>query len=208
MDVSVSAAASAAEGRSAERGLPDPACAGRGERMGDVTPAETANPTVKGPAPRQAAFELISASALMNSISFGIMLPIVPKSDPGTGGRRHVLGLGMERALRDQLGGDAALLWPAVGHAVDRVGRRPVLLISFFGLGLDFLLMAYAPNLWWLLVGRLLQWGDGQHDVDRQRLPRRRHPTRKTRKDLWPDGICVLHRLHRRTDARRSAWRA
>ena len=45
---------------------------------------------------------------------------------------------------------------PLLGMLSDRIGRRPVLLISFFGLGLDFLLMAYAPNLWWLLAGRLL----------------------------------------------------
>jgi DHA1 family tetracycline resistance protein-like MFS transporter len=38
----------------------------------------------------------------------------------------------------------------------DRVGRRPVLLLSLFGLGVDFLFMAFAPTLWWLLLGRVL----------------------------------------------------
>jgi DHA1 family tetracycline resistance protein-like MFS transporter len=38
----------------------------------------------------------------------------------------------------------------------DRYGRRPVLLISILGLGIDFLFMAYAPTLWWLFLGRVL----------------------------------------------------
>jgi DHA1 family tetracycline resistance protein-like MFS transporter len=38
----------------------------------------------------------------------------------------------------------------------DRFGRRPVLLISIFGLGIDYLVMALAPNLIWLYVGRVI----------------------------------------------------
>src|SRR5262249_44361442 len=38
----------------------------------------------------------------------------------------------------------------------DRFGRRPMILISNFGLGLDYVLMALAPNLWWLFAGRLI----------------------------------------------------
>ena len=124
--------------------------------MGDLTSAGGVSQSARGSAPRQAAFGFIFASALMNSISFGIMLPIVPN------------------LIRELAGGDTssasewnvlfATSWgvmqlfcgPLLGMLSDRIGRRPVLLISFFGLGLDFLLMAYAPNLWWLLAGRLL----------------------------------------------------
>ena len=42
------------------------------------------------------------------------------------------------------------------GPLADRYGRRPILLISNFGLAVDFLFMALAPNLWWLFVGRVL----------------------------------------------------
>jgi DHA1 family tetracycline resistance protein-like MFS transporter len=105
---------------------------------------------------RQAAFGFIFASALMNSISFGIMIPILPN------------------LIRQFTGGDtaAASEWnlffgatwgvmqfffgPILGMLSDRVGRRPVLLISFFGLAIDFLFMAFAPTLWWLYVGRVL----------------------------------------------------
>jgi DHA1 family tetracycline resistance protein-like MFS transporter len=105
---------------------------------------------------RQAAFGFIFASALMNSVSFGIMIPILPN------------------LIRQFTGGDtaAASEWnlffgatwglmqfvfgPILGVLSDRVGRRPVLLISFFGLAVDFMFMAFAPTLWWLYVGRIL----------------------------------------------------
>jgi DHA1 family tetracycline resistance protein-like MFS transporter len=105
---------------------------------------------------REAAFGFIFASALMNSVSFGIMIPILPN------------------LIRQFTGGDtaAASEWnlffgatwgvmqfffgPILGMLSDRVGRRPVLLISFFGLAIDFLFMAFAPTLWWLYVGRVL----------------------------------------------------
>jgi len=116
--------------------------------------AETAATAPK--ARRQAAFGFIFASALLNSISFGIMIPILPN------------------LIRQFTGGDtaAASEWnlffgatwgvmqfffgPILGMLSDRVGRRPVLLISFFGLAIDFLFMAFAPTLWWLYVGRVL----------------------------------------------------
>src|SRR5262249_24446048 len=43
---------------------------------------------------------------------------------------------------------------PVQGALSDHFGRRPVLLISMTGLGLDYILMALAPNLWWLFVAR------------------------------------------------------
>jgi DHA1 family tetracycline resistance protein-like MFS transporter len=48
------------------------------------------------------------------------------------------------------------LFSPLHGALSDRFGRRPVILISNFGLGLDYVLMALAPNLWWLFVGRVI----------------------------------------------------
>jgi DHA1 family tetracycline resistance protein-like MFS transporter len=45
---------------------------------------------------------------------------------------------------------------PVVGSLSDRFGRRPVILLSNVGLGLDYLLMAAAPSLWWLFLGRAL----------------------------------------------------
>jgi len=45
---------------------------------------------------------------------------------------------------------------PIMGSLSDRFGRRPVILLSNFGLGVDYILMALAPNLAWLFVGRLI----------------------------------------------------
>lgn len=105
---------------------------------------------------RQAGFGFIFGSALINAISFGIMIPILPN------------------LIREMAGGDtaAASEWnvlfattwglmqlvfgPMLGMLSDRFGRRPVLLLSLFGLGVDFLFMAFAPTLWWLFVGRVL----------------------------------------------------
>ncbi|MGB7323628.1 MAG: TCR/Tet family MFS transporter [Rubripirellula sp.] len=48
------------------------------------------------------------------------------------------------------------LFAPIVGALSDRFGRRPVLLVSMFGLGIDFLIQGFAPNIVWLFVGRVL----------------------------------------------------
>jgi DHA1 family tetracycline resistance protein-like MFS transporter len=114
------------------------------------------SPELAAPKGRQAGFAFIFALALMNSISFGIMIPILPN------------------LIREMTGGDtaAAADWnvlfattwgvmqfvcgPILGMFSDRFGRRPVLLLSLLGLGIDFLFMAFAPTLWWLLVGRIL----------------------------------------------------
>ncbi len=48
------------------------------------------------------------------------------------------------------------LFAPIVGGLSDRYGRRPVLLITLFLLGVDYAIMAWAPDLWWLFIGRLL----------------------------------------------------
>lgn len=45
---------------------------------------------------------------------------------------------------------------PVIGGLSDRFGRRPVLLLTLTMLGVDYLIMACAPGLWWLFVGRLL----------------------------------------------------
>jgi DHA1 family tetracycline resistance protein-like MFS transporter len=112
--------------------------------------AETVRP------PRQAAFGFIFASALMTSVSFGLMIPILPNLI------RQLTG-GDTAAASDWtaiFGGTWGLMQffagPVLGVLSDRVGRRPVLLISNFGLAVDFLFMALAPTLWWLYVGRIL----------------------------------------------------
>lgn len=112
--------------------------------------------TAAAPTGRRAAFGFIFALAVMNAVSFGIMIPILPN------------------LIKQFTGGDtaAASVWnvvfmvtwglmqfvigPILGMYSDRYGRRPVLLFSLLGLAVDFLFMALAPSLIWLLIGRIL----------------------------------------------------
>lgn len=48
------------------------------------------------------------------------------------------------------------LFAPVIGNLSDRFGRRPVLLLSLFAFGLDYLIMGFAPTLFWLFIGRAL----------------------------------------------------
>jgi DHA1 family tetracycline resistance protein-like MFS transporter len=105
---------------------------------------------------RKAALGFIFAVALMDVLSLGIMIPVLPN------------------LVKEFAGGDtaSASLWvglfstvwalmqfvcsPILGLISDRFGRRPVILISIFGLGVDYLFMAMAPTLAWLFVGRVI----------------------------------------------------
>ena len=106
--------------------------------------------------PRAAAFGFIFASAAMNAISFGLMIPVLPNLV-----KYFVAGDTARAAVWTMIFGVTwgcmQFLWgPVLGSLSDRFGRRPVLLISIFGLGIDFLFMAFAPSIWWLLAGRVL----------------------------------------------------
>ena len=107
-------------------------------------------------APRQPAIPFILITALIDSISIGIIIPVFPK-----------LIMSMEHCNESQAAvvGGWLMFWfaimqfvmsPILGSLSDKYGRRPVLLLSLFGFGIDFLLLAFAPNLWWLFVGRIL----------------------------------------------------
>jgi DHA1 family tetracycline resistance protein-like MFS transporter len=109
-----------------------------------------------GPPRRSAAFGFIFATALMNAISFGIMIPVLPNLIKQFTGGDYA-----QASLTNVL---FATVWglmqffcgPILGLLSDRIGRRPVLLISLGGLAIDFLFMALAPTLSWLFLGRVI----------------------------------------------------
>lgn len=105
---------------------------------------------------RNAALGFIFITILVDVIGLGIIIPVVPKLI------EKLTGEGISEASR--YGGWLVfcfaimqfLFSPILGGLSDRFGRRPVLLLSLLGLGLDYILHAYAPSITWLFVGRLI----------------------------------------------------
>lgn len=112
--------------------------------------------TAAAPGGRRAAFGFIFASAVMNAVSFGIMIPILPNLIKQFTGGDTAQAAQWNVVFAVTWGVMQFVIGPILGMLSDRYGRRPVLLLSLFGLGVDFLLMALAPSLAWLLVGRVL----------------------------------------------------
>ena len=93
---------------------------------------------------------------MMNTVSMGVIVPVFPtlvKSLTGQGdaGAAQIMGVfGAAWAMMN------LIFAPVFGNLSDRFGRRPVLLVSMFGLAFDYLVMALAPNIAWLFVGRVI----------------------------------------------------
>lgn len=98
----------------------------------------------------------ILITVFLDMVGFGIIIPVLPALIGEVGhvslGEAAVLGGWMAAgySLAQFLSG------PLLGNLSDRFGRRPLLLLAIFGLGVDFLLHALAPTMGWLFVGRLL----------------------------------------------------
>jgi DHA1 family tetracycline resistance protein-like MFS transporter len=123
--------------------------------MTDRTAAAPATDAVaaKGRAP---AFAFIYVTAVMNAISFGLMIPVLPILIKSFVGGDTASAASWQALFGVTWGAMQFIAGPVLGMVSDRYGRRPVILISLFGLAVDFLVMAFAPTLWWLLVGRVL----------------------------------------------------
>lgn len=124
------------------------------DQRGDSgTAPTTASPA---PAPRRAAFAFIFVTLTIEMLAVGMFIPVLPRlvteflgGDPVNAAAVYGL-FGTVWALMQ------FIFSPVLGALSDRFGRRPVILISSFGLGLDYVLMALAPNLAWLFVGRII----------------------------------------------------
>jgi len=109
---------------------------------------------------RQAAFGFIYAASVMNALSFGLMIPVLPglirSFFGGTTVATTAAAADWQFVFTLTWGLMQFFSGPVLGMISDRFGRRPVLLISILGLSLDFLVMAFAPTLAWLLLGRVV----------------------------------------------------
>lgn len=105
---------------------------------------------------RTPALGFILVTLTLDILGVGLIVPILPgliKSFSGgdTAEASHAAGwLGALYALMQ------FLFAPLLGCLSDKVGRRPVLLLSQFGLALDYVLLALAPNLKWFVIGRIV----------------------------------------------------
>lgn len=105
---------------------------------------------------RPAALGFIYAAIMMNTVSMGVIVPVFPVlvknlTGQGDAGAAQIMGVfGAAWAMMN------LIFAPVFGNLSDRFGRRPVLLVSMFGLAFDYLVMAVAPSIAWLFVGRVI----------------------------------------------------
>jgi DHA1 family tetracycline resistance protein-like MFS transporter len=111
---------------------------------------------IRSPQVRSAAIAFIFVTVVLDVVSMGIIIPVLPKLV------ENFMAGNTARAAT--MFGVFATVWalmqficsPIIGMLSDRYGRRRVILLSNFGLGLDYIVMALAPTLGWLFVGRVI----------------------------------------------------
>ena len=97
---------------------------------------------------------VILAAVTLDSIGIGLIFPILPKLLEDV---THVSNIAPYVGVMFALYAAIQFLFsPVLGVMSDRFGRRPVLLISLAGAAVDYLFMAFAPELWMLIVGRAI----------------------------------------------------
>jgi DHA1 family tetracycline resistance protein-like MFS transporter len=108
------------------------------------------------PERRPAALAFIFVMVVLDVIAIGIIIPVLPKLVESMAGGNTARAAEIYGIFGTAWGLMQFVFSPVQGALSDRYGRRPVLLLSMLGLGLDYILMAVAPNLVWLFVGRVV----------------------------------------------------
>jgi DHA1 family tetracycline resistance protein-like MFS transporter len=111
---------------------------------------------MRGAKPDSKALIFVLMTVMIDMIGIGIIIPVLP------GMIGSIAGVGISAAAR--IGGWLLVAYsamqflfgPIVGNLSDAYGRRPVLLASVLGLGLDYAVTAFAPSVGWLFLGRLI----------------------------------------------------
>ncbi len=106
--------------------------------------------------PRRGATIFIFILVTIDMLSIGIVAPVLPKLIANFLGGNIANAAVYQGAFTTVWALGQFLCSPLLGMLSDKVGRRPVILISCFFTAIDFAIMALAPNLWWLFVGRIL----------------------------------------------------
>ncbi len=108
--------------------------------------------------PRRAATTFILITIFLDMLALGMIAPVLAKLIA------HFTGSVANAAWWVTLFG---VVWatmqffcsPLLGMLSDRIGRRPVVLISNFATAVDYAIMALSPNVWWLFAGRIISGG-------------------------------------------------
>ena len=98
----------------------------------------------------------IFITRLIDAMGFGIVMPVLPQlllhmGEPDVAAATRVGGYLLVTYAVLQV-----FFGPIIGNLSDRFGRRPVILASLFAYGVDYLLMGFAPSVFWLFVGRAI----------------------------------------------------
>jgi DHA1 family tetracycline resistance protein-like MFS transporter len=104
----------------------------------------------------KAAFAFILITVTLDFLAFGIIAPVLPDLIKWFEGGDIARASDMTGYFGSSWNLMQFLFLPVLGAWSDRFGRRPVILISCLGLGLDYIFMALAPALKWLFIGRLI----------------------------------------------------
>lgn len=104
------------------------------------------------------ALGFIFVTLLIDVTGFGVIIPVIPKL------LQELIGGDASVSLAATYGGWLVAAYaimqffcaPIMGGLSDRFGRRPVLLASLFGFGIDYFIVAWAPTVSWLFLGRII----------------------------------------------------
>jgi MFS transporter, DHA1 family, tetracycline resistance protein len=107
-------------------------------------------------APGSAAFIFVFITVALDMMAVGITAPVLPKLIIDFQQGDVAAAAGYVGLFATVWAAMQFVFAPMIGALSDRFGRRPVILLSSLGLGLDYILMAVAPSLAWLFVGRVV----------------------------------------------------
>ncbi len=108
------------------------------------------------PPRRRAAATFIFLTVTLDMLALGMIAPVLPRLITGFLHDNAVSGAKMIGVFGTVFAAMQFFFSPVLGSLSDRFGRRPIVLLSNFGLGLDYMVMALAPSLSWLFVGRIV----------------------------------------------------
>lgn len=105
---------------------------------------------------QKAGMAFILITVFIDVLGIGIIIPIIPELvKEFVGGSTANAGRWFG-ILSATYAATQFLFAPVLGYLSDRFGRRPIMLIALFGLGIDYMIQGVAPSIGWLFLGRVI----------------------------------------------------